>query len=100
MFPLSGIISIYRTILSNRKSDEWYEFNRTVIKWAQECNDYKIALEILEYQSNLIRIDHLNIPKECKNIPKYKKEIYDRWGSYIPELKSQIREDKINSILK
>ena len=50
-----------------------------------------MAAKIDGYDSTLI---------EYENIPKYKKEIYERWGKYIPELKEEIRNSKLEQLLE
>jgi len=73
-----------------------------IFSWVKSCKDNQAAIEILEYETNLMKNvkEFEDAVYQSRFINKYKQEIYQKWGSHIPELKAQIREDKINSILE
>lgn len=92
-FIFLNLIRLFNLMIEQRKMKEYTEFLNRLLSWAREPNEVKIRLEILDF------ISCLQESNEPKNIPKLENEVFERWGKYIPSLKSNIRNNKINLLL-
>ena len=72
------------------------EFNQTLINWADEISDLYIKHEYLHFCASEISKGF----KNENNRNRIRKEVIDKFIDHIPSLKQEIREEKINKILK
>lgn len=92
-FIFLNLLRLRDLITQQRKMKKYTEFLNRLLAWSREPNDVKIRLEILDFISCL---QESNGPK---NVSKLENEVIDRWGEYIPSLKSTIRNNKIDLLL-
>ncbi len=104
LIPVVILICLsFKMYLNSRKReqqldiiDHWYEFNQKLIKWADEISDIYIKHEYLHFCASEISRGY----KNETNHNRIKKEAIDKFIDHIPSLKQEIREEKINKILK
>jgi hypothetical protein len=78
--------------------DHWSEFNQTLIDWGEEISDIHMKHEYIHFcASEMSR--RLKEKKTNRNV-RIKKEVIDKFINHIPSLKQEVREEKINKILK
>jgi len=86
--------------------NEWSEFNKTMIGWVDEIKDEKIKHEYLLFctekvsKLNLVSIEELASGKSKFSASEIRKEIIEKYSKHIPSLKQELREEKLNKILK
>lgn len=99
IFTPQFVIS-YKRNKRYKKLNQFTEFHEQVIEWSKEIKDYSVRSSYVnECVNNLIT------PSEGFNgsdsiIDKYKEEIDKKWGQHIPSLRQEIREKKLNKILR
>lgn len=76
--------------------DHWFEFSQKLINWANEISDVYIKHEYLHFCASEISRGF----KNETNRNRIKNEVIDKFIDHIPSLKQEIREEKINKILK
>lgn len=84
-----------------RKLDEWSRFNKQLTNWASEIVDVNARSEFMDECVNRLvdyRSDYKNIDDFDWNFEKMK--IYLSWGQHIPSLLQEVREDKLNKLVK
>lgn len=72
------------------------EFSQKLINWASEISDVYIKHEYLHFCASEISRGF----KNETNRNRIKNEVIDKFIDHIPSLKQEIREEKINKILK
>ena len=94
-------------ILLNHKEyitsiEQLSNFNKKVIKWSEEIKDELIRHEYLHFCTNrMFKID--KITGEISRFDEYhilEQEIIEKFINHIPSLKQELREEKLNKILK
>ena len=101
------IFSFVKSIIDHKKRmsklNEWTEFNKKIIEWSGEIQDPFIKQEYLQFCMNRIfdskklTIDSISSGNETT---KLKSELVSRYLNHVPSLKQEIREEKLNKILK
>lgn len=98
-FIFLNLLRLRDLITQQRKMKKYTEFLNRLLVWSREPNDVKIRLEILDFISCLQESNELTSRTTLKNVSKLENEVIDRWGKYIPSLKSNIRNNKIDLLL-
>ena len=104
IIPVAILIYLFfKMYLNSRKRehqldiiDHWSEFNQTLINWADEISDLYIKHEYLHFCASEISKGF----KNENNRNRIRKEVIDKFINHIPSLKQEVREEKINKILK
>ena len=96
--------------ISNRrrtkKLNEWSDFNKKMLSWGEEIKDESIKGEYLSFcVDKLMNGENRNSQRGIESIMNVdiisiKKEIVRKYVEYIPSLKQEVREEKLNKILK
>lgn len=85
---------------TKKKLDDYSDFNEQVMSWVKEMTDYDKRSELMIYHIQNISGGSLEDTLEkASKIDEYKKYIEETWGEYIPSLKQQIRDKKIDMLL-
>jgi hypothetical protein len=78
--------------------DHWSIFNQTLIDWGEEISDIHMKHEYIHFCASEMSIRLKE--KETNHNMRIKKEVIDKFINHIPSLKQEVREEKINKILK
>ena len=99
------IYLFFKMYLNSRKReqqldiiDHWSEFNQTLIDWGEEISDIHMKHEYIHFCASEMSIRLKE--KETNHNMRIKKEVIDKFINHIPSLKQEVREEKINKILK
>ena len=101
-----GVIVIIKLFLNHKEYitniEQLSNFNKKVIKWSEEIQDELIRHEYLHFCTNrMFKID--KITGEISRFDEYhilEQEIIEKFINHIPSLKQELREEKLNKILK
>jgi hypothetical protein len=104
LIPVITLIYLFfKMYLNSRKREQQLdiieqcaEFNQKLINWADEISDIYIKHEYLHFCASEISKPTSGLNRNMR----IKKEVIDKFIDHIPSLKQEIREEKINKILK
>ena len=85
-----------------RKLDQWSDFNKQLMEWANEITDSSVKVDFInECAHRVIQYGNDKLDKgmlDDWDIDESKKNICDKWGKNIPSLLQEVREKKLNKI--
>ena len=97
--------SLIRDMLEHRrklkKLNEWDDFNKKALEWADEIKDSKVKEDFFNYCLSLLKKG--KSIEEIANffsIEEEKQKVINQFGKHIPSLLIETRDEKINNILK
>ena len=102
-------IKLIKTLLyfrrSNNEFNKFPTFNKNMLAWSEEIQDELIKHEYLHFCTNkMFNIDKntgvIKLTNRLFEVQLLKQEIIDKFIDHIPSLKQELREEKINKILK
>ena len=100
------IYLFFKMYLNSRKReqqldiiDHWSEFNQILIDWGEEISDIHIKHEYIHFCASEMSRGFKNETNREWN-KRIRKEVIDNFINHIPSLKQELREEKINKILK
>ena len=107
ILPVVIIIYLFfKMYLNSRKReqqldiiDHWSDFNQTLIDWGEEISDIHIKHEYTHFCASEISRGFKNEDNHEWD-KRIRKEVIDKFINHIPSLKQELREEKINKILK
>ena len=99
----SFIFSLIKERKKHRNFNKWMDFQEKVREISQEADQVN-RIRIMEYLLSIMPNNAEEGAKKYKHIQRYRKEIYEKFGDYIPTFKreylAEIRDKKIDEILK
>jgi len=83
-----------------KRIKDWSDFNAEKLSYVDEISDDK-KREYIEWclSTTLGNINDIGSVKKL-NIDKMRKELIDKFGEHIPSLRREIRNNRLNEILK
>ncbi len=94
---ISDIVSHKRGMTKIKK---WSEFNQETLEWSKEIKDNRVRAEYMDYITNdMLRVKSTESIKSL-DIEAKRVEISAKWGSHIPSLITEMRDEKIKKLLK
>jgi len=106
IIPISIVVYLFvKKYLNNRKREEqldiidhWSEFSQTLVNWGEEISDIHVKHEYIHFCASEMskKFSYNNEHRENK----IRQEVIDKFINYIPSLRQEVREEKINKILK
>jgi late competence protein required for DNA uptake (superfamily II DNA/RNA helicase) len=99
--------TVYRMIKTNKihkkrlkMLKEYHNFSMQVFDWIKEIKNTDKVNEVLSYHiDEIFSSSPEDRLRKWEKISEFKNYIVEHWGQYIPSLKQQIRDEKIDSIL-
>lgn len=79
---------------------EWSEFRKQTYEWALEISDSSIRDKYILEQAYILIEDLKDRDYQKLNIEDEKIKIYLKWGKHIPSLLQDMRENKLNKLVK
>jgi hypothetical protein len=84
-----------------KKLNEWDDFNKKSLEWADEIKDSKVKEDFFNYCLSLLKkgksIEEIT---NFFSIEEEKQKVINQFGKHIPSLLIETRDEKINNILK
>ena len=104
LFILFFSIHLISDIVSNKRSmtklKQWSQFHQKTLDWSKEIKDSRVRAEYINYITNeMLRVKSIESIKST-DIEVKRFEIYSKWGSHIPSLIAEMRDEKIKKLLK
>lgn len=104
IFILFFSLHLISDLLSHRrgmtKLKQWSEFNQKTLDWSREIKDSSVRTQYLNHITNeMLRVKSTESIKSM-DIEAKRSEIFARWGSHIPSLIAEMRDEKIKKLLK
>ena len=108
-FFKSAFKFIIASIRHKRRMKRLEEFNEFMVlckSWAEEIDDLKIRQEFVEsWFSKLTSVDltsEIFFDYLCKewSVETTTQQIFVKWGKWIPSLTQQVRNERINELIK
>ena len=88
----------------SKKINEWSQLNNNLIIWLDEI-DIKVKQEYILFCLDKLKLSNesievLSYEEMDKHISKSKQEVIEKYSKYIPSLRQEVRDQRINKILK
>ena len=104
IFILFFSLHLISDLLSHKrgmtKLKQWSQFNQKALDWSKEIKDSRVRAEYINYITNeMLRVKSIESIKST-DIEVKRFEIYSKWGSHIPSLIAEMRDEKIKRLLK
>lgn len=81
-----------------KKLDDWQLFHKQLMDWSKEINDSNVRNEYIQYCISLLLVKKTNIFDD--SIEDTYKYIVKKYSNHIPSLLKELRNGKINDIIK
>ena len=102
---LFSVYSFISKIVKHKKRmknlNQWSEFHKKLSEWALEIKDEDIKIIFIsECISKLNQTEKkiINFDEFDWNLEKMK--VYEKWGQHIPSLLQEVRQEKLNKLVK
>jgi hypothetical protein len=80
--------------------DKWMDFNDQMLHWALEIKNTSKKTEFLNFYTSIKTSSPDDARKNYHRIKEIRKQIIEKWANDIPSLKIEIRDSKIDEILR
>ena len=104
IFILFFSLHLISDLLSHKrgmtKLKQWSQFHQKTLDWSKEIKDSRVRAEYINYITNeMLRVKSTESIKSTDfEVKRF--EIYSKWGSHIPSLIAEMRDEKIKRLLK
>ena len=100
IFQIFKILRDHRRI--NKRMDEYSQFNYQMLAWADEITDMSVRTDYLVFcvEEFTLKSCDFNSKIQNRDLVKLKNEIIEKYSNHIPSLKQEVREKKLNKLLK
>jgi hypothetical protein len=90
------IYTIFSCTVRSGRTKKWSEFNKQLLKWSDEIENLEIRLLFLS-EVSIWTLGNVKGDKERKI---FEQTILSKYVEHIPSIKQNIRDEKINKLLK
>jgi len=112
-FAIKMLLSFVLDVSGHRKTmkkmKDWSKLHKELLDWSEEITDKDVKKEYLLYCIDIISNNNshtnytnttLNLESlKMRDVSKTRSEIINKFSNYIPSLKQELRENRINKIL-
>ncbi len=101
-FVISAFLNIRRQTNKYKAATKFSKFYNQLIEYSDEITDLNIRSEYIIFLMSIpLSYEETNTESYYESlIDKYKIEISDKFSNYIPSLKKEIRDTKLEKLLK